>query len=77
MVEYEACILGLEAALELKIKKIDVYGDSMLIICQVKGEWQTKGEIDGKPWYYDIKNFVQNQEYPAGASKMDKKTLED
>jgi ribonuclease HI len=38
MVEYEACILGLEAALELKIKKIDVYGDSMLIICQVKGE---------------------------------------
>jgi ribonuclease HI len=41
---YEACILGLEAALELKIKKIDVYGDSMLIICQVKGEWQTKEE---------------------------------
>ena len=33
--EYEVCILGLEAALELKI---DVYGDSMLIICQVKGE---------------------------------------
>jgi ribonuclease HI len=36
--EYEACILGLEAALELKVRKIDVYGDSMLIICQVKGE---------------------------------------
>jgi hypothetical protein len=34
-----------------------------------------EGEIDGKPWYYDIKNFVQNQEYPVGASKMDKKTL--
>jgi hypothetical protein len=32
-VEYEACILGLEAALELNIRKIDVYGDSMLIIC--------------------------------------------
>ena len=30
--------------MELKIKKIDVYGDSMLIICQVKGEWQTKEE---------------------------------
>ena len=42
--EYEACILGLEAALELNIKKIDVYGDSMLIICQVKGEWQIKEE---------------------------------
>jgi ribonuclease HI len=36
--EYEACILGLEAALELKIRKMDVYGDLMLIICQVKGE---------------------------------------
>jgi ribonuclease HI len=42
--EYEACILGLEAALELNIRKIDVYGDSMLIICLVKGEWQTKEE---------------------------------
>jgi ribonuclease HI len=28
--------------LELKIKKLDVYGDSMLIIHQVIEEWQTK-----------------------------------
>jgi len=42
--EYEACILGLEAVLELNIRKIDVYRDSMLIIYQVKGEWQTKEE---------------------------------
>ena len=42
--EYEACILDLEVALEMKIRKVDVYGDSMLIICQVKGEWQTKEE---------------------------------
>ncbi|XP_061951794.1 uncharacterized protein LOC133674601 [Populus nigra] len=40
--EYEACIIGLEAALELKAKKLEVFGDSLLIICQVKGEWQTK-----------------------------------
>ncbi|XP_061965340.1 uncharacterized protein LOC133689500 [Populus nigra] len=143
--EYEACILGLEAALEMKIKKLDVYGDSMLIICQVKGEWQTKeeklipyqqylskltegfdeidfthmgrdknqfadalttlasmaktdygirvqpicieirnfpahccaieGEVDGNPWFYDIKRFIQYQEYPLGASKADMKTL--
>jgi len=143
--EYEACILVLKAALELKIRKIDVYGDSMLIIYQVKREWQTKKgklrsyqeylstlaeefeeikfthlrregnhfvdvlailaamatidlghkvlhvhiniinypthccsveeEIDGKPWYYNIKNFMQNKEYPVGASKMDRKTL--
>jgi ribonuclease HI len=39
MVEYEACIIGLEVALELKIKKkLNIYKDSMLIIYQVKGE---------------------------------------
>jgi hypothetical protein len=27
------------------------------------------------PWYYDIKNFIQNHAYPIGASKIDKKTL--
>ena len=42
--EYEACIIGLEAALELKAKKLEVFGDSLLIICQVKGEWQTNDE---------------------------------
>jgi hypothetical protein len=30
--------------LELKIRKIDVYDNSMLIIYQVKVEWQTKEE---------------------------------
>jgi ribonuclease HI len=40
--EYGVCILGLEATLKLNIRKINMYGDSMLIICQVKGEWQTK-----------------------------------
>ncbi|KAG5241524.1 RNA-directed DNA polymerase (Reverse transcriptase), Ribonuclease [Salix suchowensis] len=143
--EYEACIIGLEAALELKVKKLEVFGDSMLIICQVKGEWQTKDEKlklyqnylvklasefeeikfthmsrdknqfadalatlasmvqiiakekihpvdikvrsnqahcymleespDGKPWYNDIKKFIQQQEYPLEASKADKETL--
>jgi len=32
-VEYEVCILDLKAALKLNIRKIDVYGDSILIIC--------------------------------------------
>jgi ribonuclease HI len=34
----------LEAKLKLNIRKIDVYEDSMLIIFQVKGKWQTKDE---------------------------------
>ena len=30
---------------------------------------------DEKPWYYDIKHFLQTREYPIGASNKDKKTL--
>jgi ribonuclease HI len=44
MVEYEACIISLEDVLKLKVKKLKVFGDSLLIICQVKEEWQTKDE---------------------------------
>ena len=31
--EYEACVLGLQAAIEKKIKSLNVYGDSTLFIC--------------------------------------------
>ena len=35
-----------------------------------------KGTVnDEKPWYYNIKQFLQNREYPLGASNRDKKTL--
>ncbi|XP_077232407.1 uncharacterized protein LOC143869732 [Tasmannia lanceolata] len=40
--EYEACIAGLEAALALQVQDIDVFGDSMLIICQTNGQWKTR-----------------------------------
>ena len=30
---------------------------------------------DEKPWYYDIKYFLQTQEYPFGALNKDTKTL--
>ena len=36
--EYEACILGLKASIDLRIKFLSVYGDSALVITQVKGE---------------------------------------
>ena len=39
--KYEACILGLQLALSMKVKRLQVYGDSMLIILQTTGEWQT------------------------------------
>ena len=33
--EYEACILGLEVSIDLRIKHLEVYGDSTLVIYQV------------------------------------------
>jgi len=43
-IKYEGSIIGLKVALELRVGKLEVYGDSLLIICQVEGEWQTKYE---------------------------------
>ena len=42
MAEYEACIMGLKAAIDLRIKFLSVFGDSALVINQIKGEWDTK-----------------------------------
>ncbi|XP_012453479.1 uncharacterized protein LOC105775513 [Gossypium raimondii] len=42
MVKYEACIMGIRAAIERKIKTLEVYGDSALVIYQLKGEWETR-----------------------------------
>ena len=38
MAEYEACIFGLRAAIDLGIKYLDV----ALVISHIKGEWDTK-----------------------------------
>ncbi|XP_016676424.1 uncharacterized protein [Gossypium hirsutum] len=40
--EYEACIMGILAAIERKIKVSEVYGGSALVIYQLKGEWETR-----------------------------------
>ncbi|XP_050875879.1 uncharacterized protein LOC127079534 [Lathyrus oleraceus] len=42
MAEYEACIMGLEATIDLRIKILDVYGDSALVVNHIKGEWETR-----------------------------------
>ena len=39
MAEYEACIMGLKAAIDLGIKSLSVFGDSSLVISHIKGEW--------------------------------------
>ncbi|XP_050920135.1 uncharacterized protein LOC127137751 [Lathyrus oleraceus] len=145
MAEYEACIYGLEAAIDLGIKILEVFGDSALVISQVKGNWETRdsklipykehirkpipyfdeisfhhisreenqladalatlasmfkvkwkneapsiqidhldepayclaieADPDDKPWFYDIKTFLEKQQYPEGISITDKKAL--
>ena len=42
MAEYEACFMGLRAAIDLRIKFLSVFGDSDLVTSQIKGEWDTK-----------------------------------
>ncbi|XP_050908974.1 uncharacterized protein LOC127122723 [Lathyrus oleraceus] len=42
MAEYEACIYGIDAAIDLRIKILEVYEDSALVISQVKGVWETR-----------------------------------
>ena len=40
--EYEACIIGLQAAIAKKVKKLKVYEDSALVIYQLWGDWLTR-----------------------------------
>ena len=40
--EYEACIVGLQVALEFGAYDLSVFGDSLLIIYQIEGKWQAR-----------------------------------
>ncbi|XP_039170367.1 uncharacterized protein LOC120294374 [Eucalyptus grandis] len=143
--EYEACIIGLQAAIKMGVAKFRVFGDSALIILQTVGEWKTKDakllpyheyledlvrefeeisfeylprshnqftdalptlssmlqvtdglevehlkievlpklaycmivteELDGKPWYYNIMNYIKKQEFPKGSTPTDRKYI--
>ena len=42
VVEYEALILGIKMIKKLEIRKVIIYGDSELVINQVKGVYQVK-----------------------------------
>ncbi|XP_056165150.1 uncharacterized protein LOC130137572 [Syzygium oleosum] len=59
--ECEACILGLQLAIDMKVKRLQVYGDSALIILQTGGEWQTR---DSKliPYHEYLKDLVEEFE---------------
>ncbi|XP_070009975.1 uncharacterized protein [Nicotiana sylvestris] len=42
MAEYEACILGLNMAINMNIQELLAIGDSDLLVHQIQGEWATK-----------------------------------
>ena len=50
IIEYEACITGLETALDLCIKQLEIHGDSNLVIQQTQGIWRTRDE-NLKPYH--------------------------
>uniref|UniRef100_A0A2N9G9W5 Reverse transcriptase domain-containing protein n=1 Tax=Fagus sylvatica TaxID=28930 RepID=A0A2N9G9W5_FAGSY len=110
MTEYEACIVGLQAALgirssmspshtpqELTITFADALATLASLIKLVEGDdvrplrietrdipaycvcveecMNVEAEIDDKPWYYDIKRFIQDREYPPRATENEKKYI--
>ena len=42
VVEYKACVMGLQATLNKGVKELKVYGDLTLVIYQLRGEWKTR-----------------------------------
>ncbi|XP_070015191.1 uncharacterized protein [Nicotiana sylvestris] len=49
--EYEACIMGINMAIELDVKELLIMGDSDLLIMGAQGEWETR----------DVKIFPYSQ----------------
>ncbi|XP_039048966.1 uncharacterized protein LOC120189890 [Hibiscus syriacus] len=55
MAEYVACIMGIRAVIERKIKILEVFRDFALVIYQLRGEWMTR---DSK--LVEYKNLVMD-----------------
>ena len=59
--EYSGLVYGLKTALTLGVKKLDVIGDSQLVIKQLKGEYQVRKE-ELKPYYAEAKDLISKFE---------------
>ena len=57
IVKYEACILGLETALELWIRHMEVFGDSNLVLRQIQGKWKTR-DVKLRPYHAYLELLV-------------------
>ena len=59
IVEYEACITGLETILDLGIRQLEIHGDSNLVIQQTQSIWRTRDE-KLKPYLTYLDLLVNN-----------------
>ena len=57
ILEYEACILGLETALELGVGQIEVFGDFNLVLRQIQGDWKTR-DVKLRPYHAYLELLV-------------------
>ena len=44
IIEYEACLIGLETALDLGVRQLEIHRDSNSVIQQTQGIWRTRDE---------------------------------
>ncbi|XP_070033108.1 uncharacterized protein [Nicotiana tomentosiformis] len=58
MAEYEACILGLNLAVDMNIHELLVIGDSDLLVHPVQGEWATKN-TKILPYLYHVQEMMK------------------
>ncbi|KAL6342500.1 hypothetical protein AAG906_012093 [Vitis piasezkii] len=62
IVEYKACILGLETTLELKIRQMEMFGDSNLVLRQIRGHWKIR-DVKFRPYYAYLELLVGRFDY--------------
>lgn len=56
--EYMALIRGLEEAIDMGERSVEVFADSELIVKQVNGEYQVKNE-GLMPLYYNVRSLIK------------------
>ncbi len=55
--EYKALLLGLQSALELGCKKVEIFLDSQLIVRQIQGQYKVKHPTL-KPLFFEVKELL-------------------
>ena len=55
--EYQALLVGIKVCIKYNIKEVNIYGDSKLVIEQVKGNWKVKSD-SLKPIHAEIQKHI-------------------